>query len=241
MNNRNDILNELKDLNSSLPALNPPYPYTVPDGYFEELAASVLAKINGEQIVSASEELQNISPLLAGFSRKMPYSLPQNYFESANLSFITQEEELPVNLASLDRTMPFEIPFSYFETLPQVILSKVTKPKAKVISISKRWMRVAVAAMITGMIALSGYLYFNNNNSISVDNPQWVAKTLKNVETKELDEFIQMTDVSVAKNIASPQANAAEVKALLQDVSNEELETFLEELPAEDEEIILLN
>jgi len=241
MNHRIDILNELKDLNSSLPAQNTPHLYMVPDGYFEGLAATILAKIKEEDNLSVAEELSQISPLLAGLSRNMPYTVPQNYFEADDLSFITEEEKLPGYLANLERSMPMEVPEAYFETLPQIILARVSETKARVVSISKRWMRIAAAATIAGVIALSGYVYFNSKNNISVDNPQWVAKKLKNVDTKELDAFIQMTDVTVA-NTKAPAVNAAELKTLLQDVSNEELEIFLEELSTEDEEeITLLN
>lgn len=245
MNRRENILNELKELNSSLPFESGPNPYKVPEGYFEGLADAVLAKIKGENAVSASEEITQLSPLLAGLSRKMPYGVPAGFFETTDLSSVTQEERLPEILARLNKTMPFEVPAGYFETLPEIMLGRVAKPQAKVVSMSKRWMRYAAAAVITGIIAVSGFLYFNSKpTTVSVDSPEWVAKQLKDVETKELEQFIEQTDETIAQNKPKQKTNnnnPVDAESLLKDVSNEELRSFLEEVPAEDEELILLN
>ena len=238
MNPRTDILNELKELNSTLQD-SPANPYAVPAGYFEGIADAVLAKIKGD---TASSEIAELSPLLAGLSRKMPYEVPKGFFEATDLSSITSDEELPQVLAGLHRTLPYKVPQGYFETLPQIMLGRVAKPKARVVSMTK-WMRVAAAAVIATAILISGYLYFSTPKSISVDNPQWVAKNLKDLDTKELEQFIQETDVTVAQAEKPKMApgKKAEVKTLLNDVSTEELESFLEAVPVEDDEMILLN
>ena len=244
MNRRDNILNELKELNSSLPVETGFNPYTVPSGYFEGLADTVLAKIKGEETFSASEEIAQLSPLLAGLSRKMPYDVPAGFFDVPNLSSITGEEKLPEVLARLDKTMPFEVPAGYFETLPEILLGRVAKPQARVVSMHSRWMRMAAAAVIAGVIAVFGFVYSNSKPAaVSVDSPEWVAKQLKDVETKELEQFIEQTDISIAQNKPKQKAtnNAEDAESLLKDVSNEELKSFLEEVPVEDEELILLN
>jgi hypothetical protein len=243
MNPRENILNELREFNSSLPSETAPNPYAVPQGYFEGLADAVLAKIKGENPVSSSDEIAELSPLLAGLSRKIPYAVPAGFFESTDLSSVTEEERLPEILARLDKTMPFEVPAGYFETLPEIVLGRVATPKARVVSMSRRWMRYAAAAVITGVIAISGWVYFNNKPaSVSVDNPEWVATKLKDVETKELEQFIEQTDVTIAQNKPKTKTtNTTEAESLLKDVSNEELSSFLDEVPVEDEEVILLN
>jgi len=238
MNSRIPIINELKELNSNLPSESSPNPYAVPAGYFEGLADAVLAKIKGE---SAASEIAELSPFLAGLSRKMPYEVPAGFFGATDLSSITKEEELPQILKEL-RTMPYHVPQGYFESFPEMMLARIAQPKAKVVSM-KRWMRIAAAAVIATVIAVSGYIYFTTPNDISVDNPEWMAKSLKDVDTKELQEFIQQTDVTIAQTPKPKLAPAKklEVKSLLNDVSTEELESFLEDVPVEDEEMILLN
>src|SRR5215211_6107060 len=96
MKTRIPIQNELKELNSSLPPEKGPEIYSVPDGYFENFAASVLLKIRGGQD-SVQEELESIAPFLAGIPRKTPFSVPENYFAQVTegLPGLVQEDSLP--------------------------------------------------------------------------------------------------------------------------------------------------
>src|SRR6476661_7700312 len=98
MNSRNAIQQELNDLRSSLPLTNNEQPvFTVPEGYFENLAASVLAKIKSQSPVSAATELEALSPVLAAIPKQTPYSVPENYFThlATGLPALVHEEALP--------------------------------------------------------------------------------------------------------------------------------------------------
>src|SRR5690242_17602484 len=108
MNNRITIQEELKAINSELPLEKGDEVYSVPQGYFESFAASVLQRIRLEQAVSASEEIGALSPLLAGLSKKMPYDVPENYFtqNTEELSVLVSEEVLPSVLQGL-KEMPY--------------------------------------------------------------------------------------------------------------------------------------
>ena len=80
MNSRIHIQSELEEINSSLP-FNVKMPvFNVPEGYFEGLADTILAKVKTEQAISAQEEIAQLSPLLAGISRQLPHFVPDNYF-----------------------------------------------------------------------------------------------------------------------------------------------------------------
>lgn len=240
------IQDELKLLDSSLPSQKLQEAYSVPTGYFEQFAASVLERIRLEE-EDESSELETLSPLLASIPRKMPFSVPSGYFESSagSLPALTGDEELPGVLAGLKGSNPYSVPEGYFESLPEQVLSRVSPPRGKVVSMKTRWMRTLAAAMVGGIIALSGYFYFagkkGGTTSPDVDNPQWVAQKLKNVENRELEEFIKSTDVSAKTPEPSrkPSAND-EVKSLLKDVSVKEMESFLSQLPV-DEDPMLLN
>jgi hypothetical protein len=250
MNNRNDIQKELKELNSSLPLNKTPEIYSVPEGYFEGLAASVLLKIKAGQS-TAQEEIAAISPVLAGISRKMPFSLPENYFDQTaeGLPGLIREDQLPDVLAQAVKSNPYQVPENYFNNLSDQVLSKVStapKPQAKLISMHpKRWMRYATAAVVTGVIALGSILYFSNNKS-SPDparQPQeWVAGKLKNVSNKELDEFIKTADAKdIAGTTQSRTAGNMEVRKLLKDVPDSDLDEFLNQVPGENDEMSAFN
>src|SRR4051812_48111837 len=79
MNQFEEIQQELKEMSSSLVAAVGSG-YTVPAGYFEGLAESVLSRIRS---VNAAEETALLSPFLSSLSKSMPYSVPENYFEIA--------------------------------------------------------------------------------------------------------------------------------------------------------------
>ncbi|HEY0066735.1 MAG TPA: hypothetical protein VGB46_05220 [Flavisolibacter sp.] len=239
------IQDELKELKSSLSTEKVQEAYSVPQGYFEQFAASVLERIKLEEL-DEGQELENLSPLLASIPRKMPFSVPAGYFDSSasSLPAFTSQEELPEILASLKGSNPYSVPQGYFESLSDQVLSRVNQPRGRVVSMTTRWMRVAAAAMVGGIIAISGYFYFAGRQQATpapdVNNPQWVAQKLKNVENQELEEFIKSTDVSAKTPEPSrkPSAND-EVKALLKDVSVQEMESFLNQLPMEEDPMLM--
>jgi hypothetical protein len=82
MAQKDNILQELIELKSSLATITPRYVYTVPPGYFEGLAAQVLNRIKAMEAADAVKELSYLSPALGGMSRQMPYAVPQGYFDT---------------------------------------------------------------------------------------------------------------------------------------------------------------
>ena len=232
MSTNHQIQQELRELDSSLQA-NLGLPFMVPPGYFEGFAERMLAKVRGGS--EAAEELSALSPFLASLPKSMPYAVPDQYFRSSmeSLPAFTEEEGSPV-LSAIGKELPYTVPMGYFENLPDAILDKAGLKGAKVVRMNttKKWMRMAVAAMVVGIIAISGILYMNNRQDIAVDNPQWVAKQLKNVSDSELDRFLKSTPAGTA---SKSTAVGEEVEEFLDEVSDTELETFLAQVPSEDE------
>jgi hypothetical protein len=70
MTQKENILQELNELKSSLATVTPQNIYTVPVGYFEGLAAQVLNHIKAMEAKNAVEELGYLSPLLSNISRQ---------------------------------------------------------------------------------------------------------------------------------------------------------------------------
>lgn len=256
MKDPNNIQDELRDMNSNLPGQNSQNPFSVPEGYFDGLAASILAKVKG-QSATAAAELQELSPLLASISKQMPYSLPAGYFEE-NLSALPAfagETESPV-LEAIGKKQPYTVPQDYFDNLPQQVLAKVAQPKANVVPLfSRTWMRAAVAAAMIGIVFLSGYQYFNSGGDDQTASQQpadtsqnWMARNMHPVvrdiqkaSTRDLEEFMNTVPVAPKQETAAKPAEKTEVKNLLKDVSVKEIDAFLEQLPTADDELALID
>lgn len=236
------IQQELNELNSTLLLPKAGKAFSVPEGYFEGLAEAILAKVKAQE-ANANEEIETLSPLLANLSRKMPFEIPKDYFQNL-ADGIAAEESIPIEWKEARFNPTYSVPDNYFNDLPQQILAKVqpVKTTGKVISMGQRWMRYATAACLTGLVAMASYLYFAKPGVINVqEHPnQWVAAKLQNTSNKELDAFMQTADAT-HEIVKAPKPVKTEVKKLLKDVSNEELDQFLSEVPVADEEITEMN
>jgi hypothetical protein len=221
-----NINEELKGLNSALPE-EKANPYAVPEGYFEGLASAVLARVK-ENELSAKDEILSLSPLLASIERTLPYQLPAGYFDQniELLPLLTGEDQRSAILELVEQQTPYEVPDGYFEQLPSEVLARTAR-KTPVVHIRKKWMRMAVAAVFAGIIALSGFYFLDarNNNSLSIE------KQLSSVSTQELEEFIQSASILSGKEVAISPENTREVLSLLNDVADTELDDFLQQLP----------
>lgn len=220
----------------------PQNPHSVPEGYFEGLAGNIMARIRSME-GSAAEEIQNLSPLLAGLSRQMPYAVPEGYFQTLapDALAVASGEPVMTVLENASRVMPYEVPAKYFEDLSQQVLNRV-QPAKVILMVRRRWMRLAVAAALTGLVALGGYFYAIRNSQSVEGNPA-VAGQLNGVSNQELDEFIKITDItSTSEQTASNQAPVkTDVKRMLKDVSDNELESFLNQVPTDDEDLFVIN
>ena len=128
--------------------------HDIPAGYFDNLSASILSKIEG----TAAHELQSLSPLLAGLSKEAPYTVPEGYFNglSKHVSGQLPEPVLPAAWEAARHLQPQELPADYFEHLPDTLLQRV-QPQRSGRVIRMQMMRIAVAAVFTGLMALGGY------------------------------------------------------------------------------------
>lgn len=258
MTNQNNIQDELKGMNSNLPVNGSGAPFSVPESYFDGLAATILAKAKAQDDTPV-QELAALSPFLASLPRTMPYNLPEGYFEEnlSGLAFLSEEKESPL-LNSVGKAMPYAVPQGYFENLPQQVLAKLTRPAGKVVPLfSRNWMRAAVAAVVGGIIFIGGYRYFNNTGDAQAtaqqpvdtgktqvaQNNQPALQDLKNVSPKELNEFMEAfpLDPASAKRESSASVGKGEVEKLLKGVSEKEIKNFLEQLPSVDDDLAIIN
>ena len=236
-----NILEELKELDSSLAAQPVQAPFEVPAGYFESLLVEVMAKIRSLP-QSTDEELTNLSPLLAAIPKDMPYAVPHGYFQSVdiNLGAITTNNQSPKEeierlsplLGGIKREMPFAVPQGYFNS----IRSK-NDQSAKVVGMPARnWLKYAVAAIFIGIIATTVVL-ISNGEKVDPDTNSysWVQKKMKKVSTDEIENFVELSDEVLPHNeIVANNAKNNEVKELIKDIPINEIEAFLTDIPQEE-------
>jgi len=258
MKNRDSILKELDGLGSNLTTLNPQPIYAVPAGYFEELAENVLSRIKAMES-SSKTELQVLSPLLSRISRETPFQVPVGYFESltenimtgiyTNADNQTRDEEiasLSPLLSKINKKVPYEVPVGYFDNLK---VGSEKKEETRIVSIKTHsWYRLAAAAVIIGIIAIGGILFYNQNKIDPAKNPdEWVVKNVeKKISSEQLDEFVNLaaSDENFKTSKENDQVKSEEIIELMKDVSEKEIQEFLNEtvvLDPKSEADVLLN
>lgn len=257
MPGRITILNELNDFGSDLSKISSQNLYEIPDGYFEKLADQVLNRIKALEATSAEEELKILSPVIAGISRENPFTVPDGYFDNLSerlmqgicehADYLTSDEEissLSPLLSTISKKSTYTVPAGYFDNLNTVIEKK---EKPKVISItSRKWYRFAVAAVILSIVSISALLFINPKQIDPNKNPQaWVKKNInKTVSKEQLADFVALTKGNESATSLSDNIKTDEIKILMKDVSEKEIQEFLNDavaLESIDAEDIFLN
>ena len=267
MAQNSNILQELAELKSTLAELNPHSTYEVPTGYFEGLADQVLNRIKALEATSLQDELRHLSPLLSQLSKGMPYAVPEGYFEGLEFQVVSgafertgapagqsvQEELESISpmLSGIVKQMPFSVPQGYFENLAPVRSDIVTREipartVTKVVSITRRnRFRFAAAAMIAGILVLSGLFYFGvgvNKNSFARYEKK-LDKEIKTTSDKELADFVQQFTIAGLNGEEHVANSKVDAKDFLKDVPESELKEFLQDTsdPEVEETVPLMN
>ena len=247
MTQRDNILQELRELQSSLANANSHNTYRIPDGYFDNLVEQVLSRIKALDADDAAEELNYLSPLLNSISKKTPYSVPVGFFDDLAENVIASEkddyqnpaeelETLSPLLSGLKKEMPYSVPQGYFEELNKTINTEAIKPATKVISITRqKWFRYAAAAVVIGFVAIAGLLFINKNNPAGDADPGTIVnKMMKKVSTEDIDHFVEMVDEKSPVVASTDFKELNEVKELIKDISDKDIQEFLDETPADE-------
>lgn len=255
---RDNILQELNELNSQLAAHQPQNIYAVPAGYFEGLVDQVMRRIKALEAADTAEELEHLSPVLSSLSKQMPYVVPEGYFDNLSermINALKEESHLTASeetasisplLGSLKKDMPYSVPAGYFENLAGDIAAKEIATDAKVISITRRsWFRYAAAAVVTGVVFIAGFLVINKGSRNDAEG-QVLAKVSKDVkkmndtQKEDLIDFLNAGMNGTETAQISTDNKSKEIQQLLQDVSEEELKDFQQQ--SEDvEEVLMTN
>jgi hypothetical protein len=225
-----DILNELKSISFLLAEMQKINVFTVPAGYFDTISDDVLAILREE-----NKELPDV-----GFSDKVT-NLPTGYFDQLAGSIMAKIKALETGsaadelrslspmLSGIQNKNVFEVPQGYFETLAENTLAAIQPQQAKIIVMRKRstvFMKYAVAAAFTGMMALG---VFKFTNPVASEN-KLDAVVLNGLQINKEHSFDQeLAKVSDEDIIRYLQANGENVDA--QTVASQTLDE--KELPTQ--------
>ncbi len=254
MKTPDNILQELKFLGSSLSKMPRQKTYEAPASYFDNLASKILARIKENKENTLSPTLENISDATI-------FSTPVGYFDGLEEKIMAgirqhadyQNAKEEINaisplLAGIPKTTTYQTPVGYFDSIAENVNRELNIGSAtNVISITgRKWFRLAVAAVLIGFFAISGIFYLNQNNKVDVSkNPdRWISKTIKKQSTQDIEAFIYSVDPGFSTHdiVITNPVKTEYVKTLLQDISDAELQHFLDETTFDhDEEAILLN
>jgi hypothetical protein len=260
MAHKDNILQELNDLGSTLVNQQELNVYQAPNGYFADFPEYMLKRIKALKAGNATEEINYLSPFLSNYSKTNPYSVPPDYFENVDtrisqimgntekLSELSASEELDTLsplLGGLKKQLPYSVPDGYFENLSASSIQEKSTPQAKVVSIgSRKWFRYAAAAAIISFVTIGAFLFINKKETINPETNSyaWVKKSLNKVSTEEIDAFISVSEKENA--VASVSEKPNEVQDLVQTISDKELQDFLDETALaeqDNDEDLLLN
>lgn len=121
MKNSIDIFNELKDLSSTLAAIEKVNVFRVPEGYFEYVSADILMVINKESGLNNNTR----ADVPAGYFDTLAASILTKIKAQQNEDAVAEISSLSPQLSSLKHAGVFEVPVGYFDTLADAVLAKV--------------------------------------------------------------------------------------------------------------------
>jgi hypothetical protein len=202
MSRSEEIVEELKSMDSQLATVSRAMPYHVPDGYFDQLPtdAAILR------------------------SKDMPHELPVGYFEdfAANITAIAASEEFNVNGS---RTLPFTVPPGYFDALPAQVLAAVSQqqPEARrtrrvmAFAPAIRWAAAAALLISIGL----GIYRFSRNTSGQGRAESIIAQ----VPVNDIQEYVQQTNL----DLLPAGAVSTDVNTDLKNIDEETISRYLQE------------
>lgn len=229
-----DIIQELNDLGSTLGLLGYENVYSVPEGYFDGFEPQVKRLL-----------------WLSSLPKECPYQVPAGYFEELaegvmqairnHPDYQTSEEELASIspfLTNLNKRPVYSVPQGYFENFK--VGTNDQGDSFGVVPLShQQWFRYAAAAVVTGVVVLTGFMIYNKTNNSKHSDSAGKAplakfeKEVKKIDdVKSTEKLIDFMDAGLnEKELASNHKTMKidDVQQLLKDVPTDELKEFSEQ------------
>ncbi len=237
MENKETILQELREISEVVANLPKGNPFTVSASYFEGFSTLVMDRINIENI--------NLG------TANNPFTVPDGYFNGLADSILnkikhqqqTVEEELnelaPI-LNTISKKPVYSVPDGYFESLEVTIPLKVANPPAKVFNLGKpkRVLQYAIAACTAGILMVGAYLYTGRtqaktddaiatipyDSAINMDVNQELAK----IDDQMIDQYLAETPITgYIINTVAPEE--VDPQQLINTTTEEDINEYLQE------------
>lgn len=246
------VLNPTKD--EGIPSnLAKSLTFSVPEGYFDNFASQVLGRIkagagnapidfisNDFMTESVQDELTRLSAVVSRIPRENPYRLPEGYFA-----------EISPILSVLKDKATYHVPEGYFNYLPAAATEKVIHEaaRAKVVAIGSKgklvkghWWKYASVAAAACLILVFSWPQLHTSMTRTaegqhpmgkVDLASTMSQGLHKVSDQEilsyLDDQNSILGKSVSNNTANLDMNDSNIKTLLGNVPDGELQQYMEE------------
>lgn len=235
MESENIIKNELRELAPTVADIGVENVFSVPPGYFDNLAFDIINKIE-----------RDILPVPAN-----PFEVPAAYFESfaSNVMLKIQEEETR-RIKELEETAPvlakignknvYTVDKNYFEnTLENWKKPIAQTPVIAINSFKSRLLRLAAAASVLGLVITASILYVNNNHQIVNDNTSTeIRKQLANLSTEDISNYLQKDENHQTLSRPAVDDSVPDIENMLKKATDDEIEKYLESDAENDEDIL---
>jgi hypothetical protein len=223
MENKDNNIEELKDIAPTIVNLRNQNLYSIPADYFDSLADSIVNYIK-------LTEIRDINP----------YFVPENYFDTladsiankirSSRSYEIHEElsEIAPLLTTVKKENVFSFPDNYFEKLTIPVTANST---TKVISIGnniRKWVTYVAAASVLFIVATTSYLYvtIHNQNGETLSIEQRLAQ----LKDQEIINYLKENDEIISGDIIPASVEEdTEIQNMLQNASDEEIQKYLDE------------
>jgi len=191
-----EILLELKQISPFLSEMKKVNVFSVPPGYFTNLDQQILENTLTHSTLSLTSETHN-RDVPAGYFE----NLAGNILEKIKKLQVTEPDELieqyPL-LYSLRKENIFTVPENYFEKLPEEVLGALNQGKVRTIGKTRSLWNYAVAATVTGLIAISSLLVTNTSSDNAAQNgmakntvPEYIQDSYQYKNEEAINEGIK--------------------------------------------------
>lgn len=237
MLDKQNILKELQEVSPAIAILSRENVYSVPLNYFDGLAGNIM------QLVNADVAGQSFPVATA-----TPFTLPPDYFNTLAANIIaninqnnvdvtaveSELAEIAPLLNTIDKRMPYSVPQGYFEQLANRALH-VRKP-AVVIQMNglKKVLNIAVAAVLTGAIAVSTYILSPSAENVTGQTSNFAALNIpaEVIKVSEAEIVDYLTKNSFGPEVSGLQILPDEdidIDNIIKSVSEEEIREYLKD------------
>lgn len=167
-----------------------------------------------------------------------PLRTPQDYFPGLENSILSKvlEEDTSLTLPDDGKEPTFTVPTGYFEGLEKEILKKTASPAPVRKLFSHRWRSIAAAAVIG--VLIGGGIYYreaSNSQQIAIQNGAGSTAVIHNISSNELTDFVE--DGAAVNGNSSDKKKPVDINQLFQQVSSQDLESFLNETAVNNTEL----